>query len=321
MYALLEPNAPLAPASAVVAVAPLRLVVPRRTEDLVLRVTAPANGDHLPVIIFSHGSAQSIYAYSPLIDWWASQGFIVVQPAHADSWMLATTSDDPDTAQFWRRREADLVDVVDRLSHIETLTPLIQGRMDQGRIAVAGHSWGAQTASMLLGSTHPDPADGSLVSIADDRVKAGVLLCVPGHGGDDLSTIGREHFPFMHPDFSQMTGPTLVVAGDADQSPLSVRGPDWWRDAYDQSPGAKGLLTIYGAEHSLGGIHTYESEQAPDHSRARVAAVQRVSTAFLRSALSDDPSAWQHLVAAAETELKTVASLETRGSVGTGASG
>jgi len=34
----------------------------------------------------------------------------------------------------------------------------------------------------------------------------------------------------MHADFSTMTAPTLIVAGDHDQGRLTVRGPDWWRD-------------------------------------------------------------------------------------------
>jgi hypothetical protein len=38
-----------------------------------------------------------------------------------------------------------------------------------------------------------------------------------------------------------------------------VRGPDWFTDAYHLSPGNKSLLTLVGAQHSLGGIHDYES--------------------------------------------------------------
>jgi len=51
--------------------------------------------------------------------------------------------------------------------------------------------------------------------------------------------------------------PALITAGDHDQSPLSVRGPDWWTDGYTLSPGEKSLLTVFGAEHSQGGIHAY----------------------------------------------------------------
>src|SRR3712207_9505621 len=48
---------------------------------------------------------------------------------------------------------------------------------------------------------------------------------------------------FMNPSFADMTTPALVIAGDHDQSTLSVRGPDWFADPYFLSPGGKSLLT------------------------------------------------------------------------------
>jgi pimeloyl-ACP methyl ester carboxylesterase len=77
----------------------------------------------------------------------------------------------PRRPQFWRFRETDLVAVLDGLDHIEHQAPMIRGRLDRSRIAVAGHSWGGQTASTLLGATHPDPDDGSVVDRKDARIK------------------------------------------------------------------------------------------------------------------------------------------------------
>ena len=39
-----------------------------------------------------------------------------------------------------------------------------------------------------------------------------------------------------------MATPTLLVAGDKDDSPLSVRGPDRLADPHFLSPGEKSLL-------------------------------------------------------------------------------
>lgn len=64
--------------------------------------------------------------------------------------------------------------------------------------------------------------------------------------------------------------------------PLSVRGPDWLTDAYHLSPAPKSLLTVFGAEHSLGGVPGYEARETTDESPARVALIQRVTTACLR---------------------------------------
>ncbi|GGH52142.1 chlorophyllase [Frigidibacter albus] len=286
------------PARAVLSVAPILLPAPRRGTDIALRISAPATGSDLPVILFSHGHGQSLHAYGPLVNHWAAQGFAVIQPTHLDSRLLALASDDPRRPEIWRYREQDLVQILDALVAIEDTVPALRGRLDHGRIAVAGHSWGAQTASMLLGATHPDPADGTPVSLVDPRVKAGVLMAVPGSGGANLSPFAAETFPFMNPDFGAMTPPVLIVAGDADNGAMTVRGPDWWREAYDLAPAPKALFTVFGGEHSLGGIPNYEARETTDESPARLAAVQAVTTAWLQSALYPGNAAWAQVRAA-----------------------
>ena len=280
-----EARAHAAGLPAIVSIAPITLPCPGRGVDLHVRVSLPIAGDALPVIIFSHGNGQSLHAYGPLADYWAAHGFVVIQPTHLDSRMLGLAPDDPRRPQLSRFREEDLAAVLDGLDRIESEAPMIRGRLERSRIAVAGHSWGGQTASTLLGATHPDPDDGSAVNRKDNRVKAGVLLAVPGSGGKYLSQRAAQAFPFMHPDFSTMTAPTLIVAGDHDQGGLTVRGPDWLRDAYDLSPSPKALFTTFGGEHALGGIPGYEAPETTDERSQRVAAIQRLSTSFLRSAL------------------------------------
>lgn len=298
--------------AAVVSVAPIVVPAPGRGEDLQLRVSAPLAGDTLPIIVFSHGNGQSLHAYAPLADHWAANGFVVIQPTHLDSRTLALASDDPRRFDLWRYREEDLLRILDHLDHIEEATPLLRGRLDRARIAVAGHSWGGQTASTLLGATHPDPDDGAMVERKDARIKAGVLLAVPGNGGRDLSERAARAFPFMHPDFSGMTTPALIVAGDRDQGGLTSRGPDWWRDAYYLSPSPKALFTAFGGEHALGGIPGYEVRETTDERPQRVAAIQHLSTAFLRSALHAGDPAWHEAVAALASEPAPEGSIEAK---------
>ncbi len=121
--------------------------------------------------------------------------------------------------------------------------------------------------------------------MSDTRIKAGVLLSTAGTGGEYLTPFAAEHFPFMSPIFGKMTTPSLVVAGNKDDSPLSTRGPDWFTDAYRLSPGASDLLTLFGGEHLLGGITGYRSTNTTDESLERVAAVQTLTTAWLKTAL------------------------------------
>jgi pimeloyl-ACP methyl ester carboxylesterase len=302
----------VAKAAPVISIAPVTLAAAERGEDLQLRVSAPITGDKLPVIIFSHGNGQSLHGYGPLVNYWAAQGFAVIQPTHLDSRLLGLGKDDLRRPRFWRFREDDLVRILDELEQIEALVPAINGRLDRDRIAAAGHSWGGQTASMLLGATHPNPDGGPAVNIADTRVKAGVLLAVPGSGGENLSPFAAQNFPFMHPDFSQMLTPALVVAGDNDNGAMTVRGPDWWREAYDLSPGEKALFTVFGGEHSLGGIANYEARETTDESPERVSAVRRLSTAYLQSVLYAGDTRWQNAVAALEKSHYAQGSVETK---------
>jgi predicted dienelactone hydrolase len=280
--------------------------------DLLVRVSAPTAGHDLPVIVFSHGFGGSSDGYGPLADYWAAHGFAVVQPTHLDSRTLNVPPDDPRTPLIWRFRVEDLTHVIDRLDLLEAAVPGLAGRLDRSRIAVAGHSWGAQSVSMLLGARVLDADGVPGEDMSDPRVKAGVLLAAAGRGGADLTPFAAEHFPFMNPSFADMATPTLVVAGDRDQSLLSVRGPDWFTDPYHLSPGATSLLTLFGAEHSLGGISGYEARETTDENPARVALVQRLTSAFLRSALSQGDDSWARARAALRSSGDPLGRIESK---------
>ncbi|MGE6738499.1 hypothetical protein [Streptomyces sp. NPDC059900] len=84
-----------------------------------------------------------------------------------------------------------------------------------------------------------------------------------------------------------------MVAGDRDQSLMSGRGPDWFTDAYTHSPGATHLLTLFGAEHSPGGIPNWEAAETTDENPERVAVLQRLTAAYLRSALNPSDTSWK----------------------------
>ncbi|MFJ3728359.1 alpha/beta hydrolase family protein [Streptomyces sp. NPDC090045] len=287
------------PPAMVVSAKPVVLAAAGRGEDLQVRVSAPATGGDLPVIVFSHGFGWSMNGYAPLADHWAAHGFVVIQPTHLDSRTLGLPAEDPRTPQIWRLRIEDITRVLDELDGLAASVPGLAGRLDRSRIAVAGHSWGAQTASALLGARVRDSDGVPGEDMSDPRVKAGVLLALPGLG-DDLTPFAAEHLPFMRPSFDTMTTPALIVAGDRDDSALTTRGPDWFTDAYTYSPGDKSLLTLFEAEHSLGGIPGYEVAETTDESPARVALIQQLTTAFLRSALCPEDTAWKAAAAALE---------------------
>lgn len=284
---------PTGPEIASLSMRPVTLPTRERGDDLQLRVTAPVEEDGLPVVLFSHGFGFSMDAYGPLIDFWATHGFVVIQPTHLDSVALGLAPTDPRGPLIWRHRIQDLVHIVDNLETIVAAVPGLSGRVATNRIAAAGHSYGATTASALLGARVLPPAGDADEDFTDHRISAGVLLCLAGLAADDLTPIATQMFPFMNPNFDHMSTPALIAAGDADQSPLSTRGTDWWEDAYRHSPADKSLLTLFGADHALGGIHAYGTvPQSTSDNPATVALVQRITTAYLRTSLGVDETSW-----------------------------
>ncbi|MEU6215172.1 chlorophyllase [Streptomyces sp. NPDC047023] len=307
-----HPHPPLDAPTAVVSVKPVVLpAADGRGEDLQVRVSAPVSGRDLPVIVFSHGFSWSMDGYAPLADHWAAHGFVVVQPTHLDSRTLSLDADDPRTPRIWRHRIRDVTQVLDSLAVLEASVPGLAGRVDRSRIAVAGHSWGAQTVSTLLGARVLD-ADGTPgEDMSDPRVTAGVLLALTGLG-DDLTPFAAEHFPFMRPSFDTMTAPALVVAGDRDRSHLSTRGPDWFTDPYELSPAPKSLLTLFGAEHSLGGIPAHRAAETTDEHPGRVALLQQLTTAYLRGVLLGDEAGWKAAATGLEETTEPLGGLRSK---------
>jgi pimeloyl-ACP methyl ester carboxylesterase len=289
----------------IVSVKPVVLEAPDRGEGLQVRISAPTIGSQLPIIVFSHGFGSSLNGYGPLADFWATHGFVVIQPTHLDSRIVGLPQNDPRTPRLWRFRVEDMKRILDQLDLLEAAVPGLSGRLDRGRIAAAGHSFGGQTAGNLLGLRVLDPVSKKAEDRSDSRIKAGVLLATAGRGGADLTPFAAENLPWLKgPDFAHMTTPTLVVAGDKDELPLSVRGPEWLADPYHLSPGRKSLLTLFGAEHSLGGIAGYEVRETTDENPERVTLIQRVTWAYLRHALGVEDTSW---TAAQKALSKTVA--------------
>jgi predicted dienelactone hydrolase len=281
----------------VLSISPVVLPTPGRAVDLQVRVSAPVTGSELPIILLSHGlgysnNLSSLNGYAPLANFWAAHGFVVIQPTHLDSRTLSHLNLD---GPHWRSRAEDMKRILDQLDAIEAAVPQLLGRLDRSRVAVAGHSMGGHTASLLLGARLTDPHNGTEVDLAEPRIKAGVLLAAPGRGGDALTEFVIENYSFfVTTDFSTMTTPALVVAGDKDTSThLTVRGADWHTDPYFLAPGPKSLLTLFDAEHGLGGISGYDVAETTDENRERVAAVGRLTRAYLRTQLYPADSAWQ----------------------------
>jgi len=277
-----------------------------------MRITAPASGDNLPIVLLSHGHGPSLYipskdGYGPLASFLAERGFAVIQPSHANSKVAGLPATALGGPMFWRQRVEELKLIIDRLHELEASLPALANRLDHSRIAAVGHSLGGQTVGMLLGArlTDPNDPDAQDVDLQDPRVTCGVLLAAPGNGGGDLAPAIRERYSALNPDYSHLRTKTLVVYGDADVSPhLTVRGADWHADAYRLSPGADALLTLLGAKHGLGGIAGYDAKETDDEDADRLEITRRMTWAYLWSGLDPNSKAWAN----AQDALRTFAS-------------
>ncbi|WP_428240168.1 alpha/beta hydrolase family protein [Gynuella sp.] len=283
-----------------ISISPVTLSAPDRGIPLELRITAPVTGENLPVILISHGHGPSLYipskdGYGPLVNFLAEHGFVVIQPTHVSSKVAGLDVTAPGGPLFWRSRVEDMKMILDRLDEIETLVPLVAGRLDQEKIAAIGHSMGGQTVSVLMGARILDPADKTEthVSMIEPRIKAGVLMAAPGNGGDSYTEFAVQNYALPSLDFSDMTTPAFVVAGDSDVNPhLTHRGAEWHMDPFYEGPGSHALLTLIGAKHGLGGVAGYDAKETDDEDPERLAIVLRMTWAYLRSALFNDDPAW-----------------------------
>lgn len=302
-----------------VSIDPVTLDAPFRPFPIEMRITAPAMGANLPIVLLSHGDGPSLYlpskdGYGPLSSFLAAQGFAVIQPTHANSKVAGLPHDLPGAPLFWRMRVNEMKHIIDMLDEIERTTPLLASRLDHDRIAAVGHSMGGQTVGMLLGARLTDPKDveATDVNVIEPRIKAGVLLAPPGRGGDDLSDFARENFSELNPDYSHLTTPALVVVGDEDVNPfMTVRGAEWYRAAFEDGPGAKHLLSLVGGQHGLGGVAGYDAKETSDEDPDRLAVVQRAISAFLMSQLYENNPGWQQVLDRLQSDGQGLATIET----------
>ena len=292
-----------------VSISPATLAAPGRGIPLELRITAPANGHELPIILLSHGHGPSLYipskdGYGPLVNFYAEHGFAVIQPTHLNSKVAGLPPGAPGRPLGWKSRVNDMSLILDNLNQIEAQAPMLAGRLDHTRVAVVGHSLGGQTAGMLLGARLTDPKDANAVDVfmLEPRIKAGVIMAAPGNAGPDLRDMSdavRENISFLNPDFTHMTTRNLVVIGENDVSPhLTTRDADWHADPFRDGPGSDCLLTLIGGGHGMGGISGFDAKETDDEDPERLAVVQRMTWAYLRSALYDGDMAWEEACAA-----------------------
>lgn len=287
------PYAP-APVASEVSVVDISLYDTDRKRSVPIRVYAPAAGDRLPLILFSHGLGSSRKGYAYLGNAWAGRGFIVIHVQHIDSdkslslFRLYKASYAP---EVWKDRPRDISFVLDMLERKGPSLGAVWKRADLTRVGVGGHSYGAQTALHVAGVLTDFRKGESDVSFADDRVDAIVALSVPFMPGSaDPSSFRPVHVPVLH------------MTGTADQSPAFDTEICHKRLPFDWISGPpQYLVTMEGAVHrSFAG----ESEAGGPEIEHYHQMIVELTSAFWDATLRDDPSAREWLDRAAPARAK-----------------
>lgn len=227
----------------------------KQGKELNVRVTMPKEKGKFPVIVWSHGAFGSKDGYDPLVKFWAESGYVVIQPTHSDSLSLMSGEERFNTLKYlsqgkfppgifknWRERVEDIKFVLDSLDELCDLVPELSGRIDDSRIGVGGHSYGALTTQIVAGATVLT-LSGGRISLMDKLPSAFVAISPNGPNG-----------LFDTNSFAEIKRPMLLVTGGNDFG-RSGQLPSWRKKAYELLPeGGKFLLWIEDAYHDFGGI-------------------------------------------------------------------
>src|SRR5258707_2652995 len=224
----------------------------KRNKDLPVRFLIPKSVGPFPVIVFSHGAGGSGQNYFPLTGFWATHGYVVIQPTHNDSIALRKEKGEPlpasprelvDEYRFntddWINRLRDIALIMDSLNDLEKHLPQLKGKLDQKRIGVGGHSYGAFTTQMIGGALLDMPNGPRAQSFSDDRPRALMLLSPQGKTQNGLTESSCR----------QLTRPTMSMTGSNDTGVMGHLA-SWREDPFTYSPpGDKYLVFIDGAFH------------------------------------------------------------------------
>lgn len=172
---------------------PVRLYLPRRA--------SPARP--VPLVVFSHGLGGSRMGYSYLGSHWADEGIASLHPQHVGSDSGVWRGNPLDLVQRLQsaaRESEALARVLDvRFAMDQLLASESSALIDASRMAVAGHSYGANTA-MLVSGARVSASGTGLADLQDPRVRAAILISAPpllGQGSVE-QVLGAVSIPTLH---------------------------------------------------------------------------------------------------------------------------
>lgn len=220
-----------------------------RSRTVPVKIFLPAAAGKAPLVIWSPGLGGSRDGYGYLAEDWQAHGYAVIALTHPGSDNVALREAVRDAGGLRAGRDAVVEsiakiagtpdnlrnrpkDVSFALDHALADASLSK-RIDADRVGVAGHSFGAYTASAVMGMTAID-------SFRDPRFKAGVMMSPQG--------TDRMNMKITADSWKSMGGPALYLTGTEDR--LGGETPEDRRLAFDRSTIPDQFLVIFtGANH------------------------------------------------------------------------
>ena len=251
---------------------------PSRNRTVPVRLRLPRSTAPAPAVLISHGLGGSRDGLAYLGEALAAAGFVAIHLQHPGSDSRLWQSGGDVRLAF----AASLLDVrnaLDRLKDVvfalDELPRRLHGRVDPASVAIAGHSFGAWTATHVLGERLPAGDWG--LAFPDKRVKAGIAL-------SPIPPLGIS--PRLA--YTSVTAPILYITGTNDYG-LEGTTPADRTIAFDNATSPAVMVMLQGASHaSFAGEPAAGPRWNDPTYQDRTA---RLSVLFLRTVLEEDPAA------------------------------
>lgn len=286
------------------------LVDPDRGRAIPTRAYYPAKPGRYPTIVFSHGFGGSLATFANTGRVWASHGYVVLHPTHADSLAMmdpkvpaadaevmrrfraARGALDPATQQAFVKVLDDPFFIDSRLRDVNFLLhalktpragldPQVLTRADTSRMGMSGHSFGGYTTLVAAGSVLSPPATAP--------VPAGFagFICMSGQGPGRMA--------LTDDSFKGIAGPLMATTGTRDFG-AAGETPPWRLKPYDLSPpGRKYAVVVDGFRHS-----DFDPAPGDPAMGERGAQLRRLHLEFWDSVLKSDRTAQAALASQAQ---------------------
>lgn len=223
----------------------------KRGRSVPVKIYYPADmAVPLPLVIFSHGLGGSREGYEYLGRHWASYGYISLHVQHIGSDDAVWRGQDQPMESMRQaairpenavNRARDVSFVLDEMARLNSTPGLFQGRVDLGKVGLAGHSFGANTTLVAAGQVFILPG-GRTVGFAEPRIKAAIAMSAPvPRSQNDLNRT-----------FGGIVVPCLHMTGTLDDSPIGETKAAERRLPFDHIGGDEQyLVTFNGGDHMI----------------------------------------------------------------------